>query len=331
MLSLGRRGLWLGLATAAAAAMAARLMGWWSPRADFRLFIPEELARYRGRPGDPGLYLALLGRVYDVSSGRRHYEPGAHYSGFAGRDASRAFVTGDYSEGGLVDDVSDLSFSEMLTLQSWLSFYEKNYEFIGRVTGRFYGEDGLPTPELTQAEAMITKGLEANKQELKEKQKFPPCNAEWSSTRGSRFWCSQRSGGVSRDWIGVPRKLFKPGINGHKFDQLRANWTDTQKGSELPQLPFHGLPGCPDQLPAWALLLSRFTDWKTEAACPNWCGSLPFGHSCSSRLNPALGSFCHPGSSSPAFPAPLTSSCLPALPSKSAFNSSLPFPPAPFF
>lgn len=62
----------------------------------------------------------------------------------------------------------------------------------GRLIGRFYGEDGLPTPELTQVEAMITKGLEENKQELKEKQKFPPCNAEWSSTRGSRFWCSQK-------------------------------------------------------------------------------------------------------------------------------------------
>lgn len=41
-------------------------------------------------------------------------------------------MTGDYSEAGLVDDVSDLSFSEMLTLQNWLSFYEKNYEFVGR-------------------------------------------------------------------------------------------------------------------------------------------------------------------------------------------------------
>lgn len=78
------RGLLLSLAVAAAAVMAARLMGWWRPRASFRLFIPEELTRYRGGPGDPGLYLALLGRVYDVSSGRRHYEPGAHYSGFAG-------------------------------------------------------------------------------------------------------------------------------------------------------------------------------------------------------------------------------------------------------
>ncbi|PNI37422.1 CYB5D2 isoform 2 [Pan troglodytes] len=173
--------------------MAARLMGWWGPRAGFRLFIPEELSRYRGGPGDPGLYLALLGRVYDVSSGRRHYEPGSHYSGFAGRDASRAFVTGDCSEAGLVDDVSDLSAAEMLTLHNWLSFYEKNYVCVGRVTGRFYGEDGLPTPALTQVEAAITRGLEANKLQLQEKQTFPPCNAEWSSARGSRLWCSQKS------------------------------------------------------------------------------------------------------------------------------------------
>lgn len=96
MLRLGRRGLLLGLAAAAAAVMAARLMGWWSPRAGLRLFIPEELARYRGGPGDPGLYLALLGRVYDVSSGRRHYEPGAHYSGFAGiSEAAHASSSSD--------------------------------------------------------------------------------------------------------------------------------------------------------------------------------------------------------------------------------------------
>ncbi|XP_006105334.1 LOW QUALITY PROTEIN: neuferricin [Myotis lucifugus] len=211
MLRPGGRGLLKGLAVAAAAAVAARLAGWWGPLAGCRLFTPGELARHRGGPGEPGLYLALLGRVYDVSSGRRHYEPGAPYSGFAGRDASRAFVTGDYSEAGLVDDVSDLSLSEMLTLQNWLSFYEKNYECVGKVIGRFYGKDGLPTSALTQVEAMITKGLEADKEQLKEKKKFPPCNTEWSSARGSRFWCSQTSGGVSRDWTGVPRKLYKPG------------------------------------------------------------------------------------------------------------------------
>ncbi|PNI37421.1 CYB5D2 isoform 1 [Pan troglodytes] len=81
----------------------------------------------------------------------------------------------------------------MLTLHNWLSFYEKNYVCVGRVTGRFYGEDGLPTPALTQVEAAITRGLEANKLQLQEKQTFPPCNAEWSSARGSRLWCSQKS------------------------------------------------------------------------------------------------------------------------------------------
>lgn len=247
------RGLLLSLAVGVVAMITSWLLGWCSS-AGFRLFIPEELSRYRGGPGDPGLYLALLGRVYDVSSGRRHYEPGAHYSGFAGRDASRAFVTGDYSEAGLVDDVADLSFSEMLTLQNWLSFYEKNYACVGRVIGRFYGEDGLPTPELTQVEAMMAKGLEANKQAQQEKQKFPPCNAEWSATKGSRFWCSQKSGGVSRDWIGVPRKLYKPGsqephcvcvrTTGPPNDQTLDHPTHRNRG-DLDDPSLGEYPGCP--------------------------------------------------------------------------------------
>lgn len=171
-----------------------------------------------------------------------------------GRDASRAFVTGDYSETGLVDDVSDLSFSEMLTLQNWLSFYEKNYEFIGRVSGRFYGQDGLPTPELTRTEAMIARGVQANKQDLEEKQRFPPCNAEWSSARGSRLWCSPKSGGVSRDWTGVPRKLFKPGAKephcvcvkttGAPSDQTPDSPPHRNRG-DLDHPSLAEYPGCP--------------------------------------------------------------------------------------
>jgi hypothetical protein len=79
------------------------------------------------------------------------------------------------------------------------------------VIGRFYGEDRLPTLELTQVGAMMTKGLEENKQEQKDKQKFPPCNAEWRANKGSQSGVPQR-GGVNRDWIGVPRKLYKPGL-----------------------------------------------------------------------------------------------------------------------
>lgn len=175
-----------------------------------RLLSPAELARHTGAPGSPGLYLALLGQVFDVRRGHRHYGPGAAYSVFAGKDASRAFATGDFTNAGLVDDVSGLSPSEMLTIQNWLSFYSENYIFVGKLVGRFYDENGAPTKALEQAKSVVEEALKF-KEQNDEKKQFPPCNSEWSSTSGSRFWCSKQSGGVNRDWIGVPRKLYKPG------------------------------------------------------------------------------------------------------------------------
>uniref|UniRef100_A0A8C4W0K5 Cytochrome b5 domain containing 2 n=1 Tax=Gopherus evgoodei TaxID=1825980 RepID=A0A8C4W0K5_9SAUR len=127
-----------------------------------------------------------------------------------GKDASRAFATGDFTNTGLVDDVSGLSPSEILTIQNWLSFYSENYIFVGKLVGRFYDENGAPTKALEQAKAVIEEALKF-KEQNNEKKQFPPCNSEWSSTSGSRFWCSKQSGGVNRDWIGVPRKLYKPG------------------------------------------------------------------------------------------------------------------------
>ena len=44
------------------------------------------------------LLLAILGEVYDVGPGERHYAPGQGYSGMAGRDASRSFTTGNFKK-----------------------------------------------------------------------------------------------------------------------------------------------------------------------------------------------------------------------------------------
>ncbi|OXB64762.1 hypothetical protein ASZ78_016289 [Callipepla squamata] len=92
-----------------------------------RVLSAAELRRHRGAPGDPGLYVALLGRVFDVQRGRTHYGPGGAYSGLAGRDATRAFATGDFTPSGLVDDVSALSAAEMLAVHGWLAFYSAKY------------------------------------------------------------------------------------------------------------------------------------------------------------------------------------------------------------
>ncbi|XP_061461448.1 neuferricin isoform X2 [Rhineura floridana] len=170
-----------------------------------------DLGRYTEAEGGAGLYLAVLGQVFDVQRGRKHYGPGGAYSFFAGKDASRAFATGDFTPAGLVDDISGLSPSEMLAIQNWLSFYRKNYVPIGKVAGRFYHENGAPTEVLAQAQALIAEGQRLKAQENEKKKQFPPCNSEWSSTGGSRVWCSKQSGGVNRDWNGVPRKLYEPG------------------------------------------------------------------------------------------------------------------------
>ncbi|KAG8451826.1 hypothetical protein GDO86_003862 [Hymenochirus boettgeri] len=180
-----------------------------------RLLNREELSLYHGGPGSPGLYLAILGKVFDVQKGSKHYGPGGSYSFFAGKDASRAYVTGDFTDKGLVDDVSELSPLEMLHLHNWYSFYQKNYATTGKLKGTFYDEDGNPTKALEGALKVIDIGLKLKEQREEENRQFPPCNSEWSSD-SNRVWCTKYSGGIHRDWVGVPRKLYIAGSDGYR-------------------------------------------------------------------------------------------------------------------
>lgn len=50
---------------------------------------------------------------------------------FTGKDASRAFITGDFTEAGLSNDVSDFSESQIVALYDWLSFYQRDYTAVG--------------------------------------------------------------------------------------------------------------------------------------------------------------------------------------------------------
>lgn len=49
----------------------------------------------------------------------------------SGKDASLAFITGDFTEGGLSDDVSSLSPLQMMALYDWLAFYQSDYQSVG--------------------------------------------------------------------------------------------------------------------------------------------------------------------------------------------------------
>lgn len=57
-----------------------------TPETKIRLFSSDELSLFDGQEGSMGLYLAILGQVFDVHQGHKHYGPGGAYH----------FMTGDF-------------------------------------------------------------------------------------------------------------------------------------------------------------------------------------------------------------------------------------------
>lgn len=57
-----------------------------------RVFAYEELAKHDGKDSEAPVYVAIKGTVFDVSAKRAMYSPGAGYSCFAGKDASKVMA-----------------------------------------------------------------------------------------------------------------------------------------------------------------------------------------------------------------------------------------------
>jgi predicted heme/steroid binding protein len=173
-----------------------------SPATPALLMTPDQLQRYNGSDPSLPLYLAICGEVFDVSAGRQYYDPaaGGGYSAFAGRDASRAFISGKFAEDG--DDLTGLSKSELTAVRDWLKFYQKHetYTYVGRVVGRFFDETG--TARRTPLDEVDWNAPEPE-------DPYPPCNMRWSQSEGSEVWCTTMSGGKERAWVGYPRQYLQ--------------------------------------------------------------------------------------------------------------------------
>lgn len=92
-----------------------------------REFTPEQLQRFNGESSGP-IYLAIKGDVYDVTPGRNHYGKGGAYHFFAGRDASRAYVTGCF-ESHLTHDLRGFTEAEHVMLNQWHRFYAQHPKY----------------------------------------------------------------------------------------------------------------------------------------------------------------------------------------------------------
>lgn len=50
-----------------------------------------------------------------------------------GRDASLAFITGEFDDNNLTDDISSLSVRQVKALNDWIQFYNTNYIYKGTI------------------------------------------------------------------------------------------------------------------------------------------------------------------------------------------------------
>jgi len=83
---------------------------------------------------DGHICVAVNGKIFDVTRGKRFYGPGGPYSGFAGRDATRGLATFSVEPvSDEYDDLSDLKPSELEQVKEWELQFSEKYDLIGKV------------------------------------------------------------------------------------------------------------------------------------------------------------------------------------------------------
>ncbi|KAG0257021.1 hypothetical protein BG011_004206 [Mortierella polycephala] len=97
-----------------------------------RIFMSDELAEHDGTQEDKGIYVAIKGIVFDVSTKKEMYGPKGGYHCFAGKDASKALGMSSLNVEDCVADYSGLNEKEKKTLDDWFSFFEKRYPIVGK-------------------------------------------------------------------------------------------------------------------------------------------------------------------------------------------------------
>jgi len=93
----------------------------------------EELAQCNGLNADKPTYVAIKGKVFDVT-GNASYGPDGPYKVFAGKDASRALGMSSVKEEDVRAEWQDLGDKEKQTLDDWMTFFSKRYNIVGQVS-----------------------------------------------------------------------------------------------------------------------------------------------------------------------------------------------------
>ena len=104
----------------------------------FKVFTPPTLKPYNGQ--NAPVYLAVRGKVFDVTPGRNFYGPGGPYENFAGKDATRGLACQSFDPemltedlNGPLDKLEDLGKEEMENLKGWEERFNEKYLVVGKL------------------------------------------------------------------------------------------------------------------------------------------------------------------------------------------------------
>nr|KYP44224.1 putative steroid-binding protein 3 [Cajanus cajan] len=94
---------------------------------------PQQLSQYNGTDPSKPIYVAVKGRVYDVTTGKSFYGPGGPYAMFAGRDASRALAKMSKNDEDISPSLDGLSDKEIGVLNDWENKFQAKYPVVARL------------------------------------------------------------------------------------------------------------------------------------------------------------------------------------------------------
>lgn len=90
----------------------------------------QQLKQYDGSDPSKPIYVAVKGRVFDVTTGKSFYGPGGSYCMFAGKDASQALAKMSKNDEDVCGSLENLSEKEMQTLNDWEKKFEAKYPVV---------------------------------------------------------------------------------------------------------------------------------------------------------------------------------------------------------
>lgn len=110
----------------------------------------------------------------------------------SGRDGTRAFVTGEFDDKGLRDDLEGLTALQLGELEDWVKFYDKDYTFVGKLIGRYNTKEGSPTKEWYKYLKKLSEKEKIKAEQRELEKQYPGCNSKWNEQEGGVVYCSEK-------------------------------------------------------------------------------------------------------------------------------------------